>query len=57
MIKAFSRDLKRVSRMTKSGDRTSFEELYRTLRDRYLRDMSRTEALSKIYEAFDSVKE
>jgi chorismate mutase/prephenate dehydrogenase len=57
MIKVFSRELKRVSRMTKSGDRTSFEELYRTLRDRYLRDMSRTDALSKIYEAFDSVKE
>ena len=57
VIKGFSRELKRVSRMAKTGDRISFEELYRALRERYLRDMSRTDALSNVYEAFDSVKE
>ncbi len=57
VIKTFSRELKDVRRMLKAHDRGSFEQLYRSLRDLYLEDTSRTDPLSRIYEAFDSVKE
>jgi prephenate dehydrogenase len=57
VIKQLSRELKRVSKIVKTRDRGSFEALYRGLRDDYLRNESPADASSRIYEAFDSLKE
>jgi prephenate dehydrogenase len=57
VIKQLSRELKRISKIVKARDRGSFEALYRGLRDDYLGNESAGDASSRVYEAFDSLRE
>ena len=57
VIKQLSRELKRILRIVKARDRGSFEALYRGLRDDYLRNETAADASSRVYEAFESLRE
>ncbi len=57
VILEMTRELKSLLRIVKARDRKSFERMYVELGGRYLGGVSRTEVLSRIYEAFDSAKE